>query len=81
LQNGKCLKEQGIQGDRVCIPELAITTLACARVEPFTLFFAGFSASAVAARINDSECKWSSLQMVAIAGTKQLVKSIVDSTY
>jgi acetyl-CoA synthetase len=50
--------------------ELAITT-ACAELEPFTrLFFAGFSASAVAARINDSECKMVITQMVDIAGTK-----------
>jgi acyl-coenzyme A synthetase/AMP-(fatty) acid ligase len=31
------------------------------------LFFAGFSASAVAARINDSECKMVITQMVDIA--------------
>jgi acetyl-CoA synthetase len=38
------------------IPELAITTLACARIGAIhSVVFAGFSASA--ARINDSECK------------------------
>jgi acetyl-CoA synthetase len=35
------------------IPELAITTLACARIAIHSVVFAGFSASAVAARIND----------------------------
>jgi acetyl-CoA synthetase len=57
------LREQGSRkGDRVCIylpmiPELAITTLACARIEPSILLFCWFSASAVATRINDSDCK------------------------
>src|SRR3970282_853532 len=58
------LREQGIKkGDRVCIylpmiPELAITTLACARIGAIhSVVFAGFSASAVAARINDCDCK------------------------
>ena len=58
------LREQGItKGDRVCIylpmiPELAIATLACARIGAIhSVVFAGFSASAVASRINDSECK------------------------
>jgi acyl-coenzyme A synthetase/AMP-(fatty) acid ligase len=39
------LREQGVEkGDRVCIylpmiPELAIATLACARIEPYILLF------------------------------------------
>jgi acyl-coenzyme A synthetase/AMP-(fatty) acid ligase len=39
------LQEQGVEkGDRVCIylpmiPELAIATLACARIEPYILLF------------------------------------------
>jgi len=51
------------KGDRVCIympmvPELAIATLACARVGAIhSVVFAGFSATALAARINDAECK------------------------
>ncbi|NQY06770.1 MAG: acetate--CoA ligase, partial [Flavobacteriaceae bacterium] len=50
-------------GDRVCIympmtPELAIAVLACARIGAVhSVVFAGFSASALAARINDASCK------------------------
>jgi acetyl-CoA synthetase len=58
------LREQGIaKGDRVCIylpmiPELAVSILACARIGAIhSVVFAGFSASAVASRIIDSECK------------------------
>ena len=58
------LREQGVEkGDRVCIylpmiPELAVSVLACARIGAIhSVVFAGFSASAVASRINDSECK------------------------
>lgn len=80
------LKEQGIQkGDRVCIylpmiPELAITTLACARIGAIhSVVFAGFSASAVAARINDSECKMVITSDGGYRGNKTIdLKSIVD---
>ncbi|MDR2122071.1 MAG: acetate--CoA ligase [Flavobacteriaceae bacterium] len=58
------LKNRGIKkGDRVCIylpmiPELEISLLACARIGAVhSVVFAGFSSSALAARINDSECK------------------------
>ena len=58
------LRDQGVKkGDRVCIylpmiPELAISLLACARIGAIhSVVFAGFSASAVASRINDCECK------------------------
>ena len=58
------LREQGIKkGDRVCIylpmiPELAISILACARIGAIhSVVFAGFSSTAVASRITDSECK------------------------
>src|SRR5216683_5663080 len=40
------------------VPELAIAMLACARIgAPFTVVFGGFSAAALAGRINDSEAK------------------------
>ncbi len=40
------------------IPELAVAILACARIGAIhSVVFAGFSASAVASRINDSDCK------------------------
>jgi acetyl-CoA synthetase len=58
------LRDQGIKkGDRVCIylpmiPELAVAVLACARIGAVhSVVFAGFSASAVAARVIDCGCK------------------------
>jgi acetyl-CoA synthetase len=58
------LKELGIEkGDRVAIympmiPELPIAMLACARLgAPHTVVFGGFSAEALAGRINDSEAR------------------------
>ena len=58
------LKNNGvIKGDRVCIympmvSELAVAVLACARIGAVhSVVFAGFSSSALAARINDAECK------------------------
>src|SRR3990172_7023210 len=56
------LKELGVRkGDRVAIympiiPELPIAMLACARIgAPHTVVFGGFSAEALAGRINDAE--------------------------
>ncbi|MBC5836888.1 acetate--CoA ligase [Flavobacterium muglaense] len=80
------LRDQGIQkGDRVCIylpmiPELAITTLACARIGAIhSVVFAGFSASAVATRINDSECKMVITSDGGYRGNKTIdLKGIVD---
>ena len=63
-QFANVLQNNGVvKGDRVCIympmvPELAIATLACARIGAIhSVVFAGFSATALAARINDAECK------------------------
>ena len=57
------LKANGAKkGDRIClympmVPELAITVLACARIGAIhSVVFAGFSAAALAARINDADC-------------------------
>ncbi|CAM3524835.1 acetate--CoA ligase [Flavobacterium gelidilacus] len=80
------LQEQGIQkGDRVCIylpmiPDLAIATLACARIGAIhSVVFAGFSASAVAARINDSDCKMVITSDGGFRGNKTIdLKGIVD---
>lgn len=80
------LRDQGIEkGDRVCIylpmiPELAITTLACARIGAIhSVVFAGFSASAVAARINDSACKMVITSDGGYRGNKTIdLKGIVD---
>jgi acetyl-CoA synthetase len=80
------LKNQGItKGDRICIylpmiPELAINTLACARIGAIhSVVFAGFSASALTARINDSECKMVITSDGGYRGNKTIdLKSIVD---
>ena len=80
------LRNQGIKkGDRVCIylpmiPELAIATLACARIGAIhSVVFAGFSASAVTSRINDSECKMVITSDGGYRGNKTIdLKSIID---
>ncbi|MFE3848512.1 acetate--CoA ligase [Flavobacterium sp. LB3P45] len=80
------LREQGIKkGDRVCIylpmiPELAITTLACARIGAIhSVVFAGFSSSAVATRINDSDCKLVITSDGGYRGNKTIdLKGIID---
>ncbi len=58
------LRELGVEtGDRVAIylpmiPELPVAMLACARIgAPFTVVFGGFSAEALADRINDAGAK------------------------
>ena len=80
------LKEQGIQkGDRVCIyvpmiPELAIATLACARIGAIhSVVFAGFSSTALATRINDCDCKMVITSDGSYRGNKTIdLKGIVD---
>lgn len=80
------LREQGIKkGDRVCIylpmiPELAYAVLACARIGAIhSVIFAGFSASAVASRIIDSECKMVITSDGGYRGNKTIdLKSIID---
>jgi acetyl-CoA synthetase len=80
------LREQGIKkGDRVCIylpmiAELAITTLACARIGAIhSVIFAGFSSSAVTARINDSDCKMVITSDGGFRGNKTIdLKGIID---
>jgi acetyl-CoA synthetase len=79
------LREQGIaKGDRVCIylpmiPELAVSILACARIGAIhSVVFAGFSASAVASRI-DSECKMVITSDGGYRGNKTIaLKEIID---
>lgn len=80
------LKSQGIQkGDIVCIylpmiPELAVSVLACARIGAIhSVIFAGFSASALATRINDSNCKLVITSDGSYRGNKSIdLKGIVD---
>jgi acetyl-CoA synthetase len=80
------LKSKGIgKGDRVCIylpmiPELAISVLACARIGAIhSVVFAGFSSTALATRINDSDCKMVITSDGSFRGAKTIdLKGIVD---
>ena len=62
------------------IPELAIATLACARIAAIhSVVFGGFSAQAVADRINDSACKVLVTSDGAFRGNKEIkLKDIAD---
>ncbi len=85
-QFANVLKNQGIKkGDRVCIylpmiPELAISVLACARIGAIhSVVFAGFSATALSTRINDSDCKMVITSDGSYRGAKTIdLKGIVD---
>jgi len=80
------LKEKGVgKGDRVAlympmIPELAMAVLACARIGAVhSVVFAGFSAHALADRINDSKCKMVITADGLYRGTKEIpVKAVVN---
>ena len=80
------LTELGIKkGDRVCIylpmiPELAVTMLACAKMGAVhSVIFAGFSASAVATRVNDCEAKMIITSDGSYRGNKAIdLKGIID---
>lgn len=80
------LKSLGIQkGDRVCIympmiPETVFAMLACARIGAIhSVVFAGFSSSALAGRIQDSDCKLVITTDGANRGAKDIpIKSVVD---
>ena len=80
------LKNHGAKkGDRIClympmVPELAIATLACARIGAIhSVVFAGFSAKALADRINDASCNILLTSDGSYRGSKQLcLKAIVD---
>lgn len=80
------LKKNGIKkGDRVCIympmvPELAIAVLACARIGAIhSVVFAGFSAQALADRIQDAQAKAVLCSDGLFRGNKHVdVKTVVD---
>jgi len=80
------LKSLGInKGDRVCIympmiPEAVFAMLACARIGAVhSVVFAGFSASALAGRIQDSDCKIVLTTDGAYRGAKDIaIKTVVD---
>ena len=85
-QFANVLKENGVKkGDRICIyvpmiPELAIATLACARIGAIhSVVFAGFSSVALSTRINDSDCKMVITSDGSYRGAKTIdLKGIVD---
>ena len=85
-QFANVLKSQGIKkGDRVVvylpmIPELAISVLACARIGAIhSVVFAGFSATALATRINDCDAKMVLTSDGSYRGSKTIdLKGIVD---
>ena len=85
-QAANMLKNNGIQkGDRVClympmVPELAIAVLACARIGAIhSVVFAGFSAKALADRINDADCKVLLTADFGLRGAKKTpLKEIAD---
>ncbi|RQO30707.1 acetate--CoA ligase [Taibaiella sp. KBW10] len=80
------LRDQGVtKGDRVCIylpmiPDLAVAMLACARIGAIhSIVFAGFSAAAVASRINDCSCKLVITSDGSFRGDKKIdLKGIID---
>ena len=81
------LKNNGAKkGDRIClympmVPELAIATLACARIGAIhSVVFAGFSAKALADRINDADCNILLTSDGLYRGNKKLcLKDIADT--
>jgi len=85
-QFSNALEAQGVQkGDRVIIympmiPESAIAMLACARVGAIhSVVFAGFSATALADRINDCQAKMVLTADGNFRGAKNIpVKAVVD---
>lgn len=80
------LKNNGVKkGDRVCIymgmiPELAIAVLACARVGAIhSVIFGGFSAQAIADRLEDAGAEYIITCDGAYRGAKDLpLKSVID---
>jgi len=85
-QMANVLKKNGVRkGDRVVlylpmIPQLAIAVLACARVGAVHgVIFAGFSATAIADRVNDAQAEFIITADALERGAKQIpVKSVVD---
>ncbi|MBL7933023.1 MAG: acetate--CoA ligase, partial [Bacteroidia bacterium] len=86
VQFSNVLKNNGVKkGDRVCIymgmiPELAIATLACARVGAIhSVIFGGFSAQAISDRLHDAGAEFIITCDGAYRGAKDIpLKSVID---
>ncbi len=86
MQFANVLKNNGVKkGDRVCIymgmiPELAISTLACARIGAIhSVIFGGFSAQAIADRLDDAQAEFIITCDGAFRGAKDIpLKSVID---
>jgi acetyl-CoA synthetase len=85
-QFANVLKNNGVKkGDRVCIymgmiPELAIALLACARIGAIhSVVFGGFSAQAIADRLQDANAEFVITCDGAYRGAKDIpLKSVID---
>lgn len=85
-QFANVLLNNGVQkGDRVCIymgmiPELSIATLACARIGAIhSVIFGGFSAQAIADRLDDAGAEFIVTCDGAFRGAKDIpLKSVID---
>ena len=85
-QFANVLKNNGVKkGDRVCIymgmiPELAIATLACARIGAIhSVIFGGFSAQAIADRLQDAKAEFIVTCDGAFRGAKDIpLKGVID---
>lgn len=86
VQFANVLKNNGVKkGDRVCIymgmvPELAIATLACARIGAVhSVIFGGFSAQSIADRLEDARAEFIVTCDGAYRGNKEIpLKSVID---
>ena len=85
-QFGQVLKNNGVKkGDRVCIymgmiPELAVATLACARIGAIhSVIFGGFSTQSIADRLYDAQAEFIVTCDGAFRGAKDIpLKSVID---
>lgn len=86
MQFAHVLRNNGVQkGDRVCIymgmvPELAIATLACARIGAIhSIVFGGFSAQSITDRLQDAQATYIVTADGAYRGNKDIpLKSVID---
>lgn len=86
IQFANVLKNNGVKkGDRVClymgmVPELAIATLACARIGAIhSVIFGGFSAQSIADRLQDAQAEYIVTCDGAYRGNKEIpLKSVID---